>query len=58
MDVVKANGFDVEEHPQGGLQLTAVPISKNTTFGVRPACLGLASLQACILRTSARTAAS
>ena len=36
LDVVKANGFDVEENPLGGLQLTAVPISKNTTFGVRP----------------------
>ena len=36
LDMVKANGFDVEENPLGGLQLTAVPISKNTTFGVCP----------------------
>ena len=37
--VVAANGFDVEEGPNGALQLTAVPVSKNTTFGVRCALL-------------------
>ena len=33
--MVTLNGFDIEENPQGGLQLTSVPVSKKTTFGVR-----------------------
>jgi len=33
LPVFQANGFDFDEGPQG-LQLTAVPFSKNTTFGV------------------------
>ena len=46
MNVVTLNGFDVEECPQGGLQLTSVPISKNTTFGVSLCVLVPLSLQA------------
>lgn len=46
-NVVTLNGFDIEENPQGGLQLTSVPVSKKTTFGVRLFLAAFAQQHAC-----------
>ena len=35
MEVIRQNGFDIQETAEGQLQLTAVPFSKNITFGAR-----------------------
>ena len=35
MDIIKRNGFDIQETSDGRLFLTAVPFSKNITFGAR-----------------------
>ena len=52
MRVVRLNGFDLEEGPHGGLQLTSIPVSKNTTFGVCTCSMhGSTAVQArCILQ--------
>ena len=34
LPLFEANGFDFAEGPSGHLRLSAVPFSKNTTFGV------------------------
>lgn len=35
MDIMRRNGFDIQEAPDGQLRLAAVPFSRNITFGAR-----------------------